>query len=281
MRHPLTGNQPVKAILRIILWQIQSRMTKKPIKKAFIGNTSLWMQRGWTGVTGNLYAGLHEYEDMAFLLHFLRERDTFADVGANMGSYTVLAAGVCKSKTVSIEPVPATFHRLMANIQLNHLESLVTAINAAAGEHQGIISFTHNQDTTNHVSNDSREETIKVPVATLDSMLPDCPALIKIDVEGYETAVLNGAHKLLQNPDLKAIIIELNGSGMRYGFDELAIHQKLLDSGFQSFHYSPDTRSLEHIPIFGTHNTIYCRDIGFVSERLRSANPFIVLNRSI
>jgi hypothetical protein len=36
--------------------------------------------------TGNLYVGLHEFEEMAFLLHFLRRGDLFADVGANVGS---------------------------------------------------------------------------------------------------------------------------------------------------------------------------------------------------
>jgi hypothetical protein len=39
-----------------------------------------------TGATQNLYCELHEYNDMAFLLHFLREEDSFADVGANIGS---------------------------------------------------------------------------------------------------------------------------------------------------------------------------------------------------
>jgi hypothetical protein len=43
-------------------------------------------------MSGNIYAGLHEFGDMAFVLHFLRAGDLFADVGANIGSYTVLAS---------------------------------------------------------------------------------------------------------------------------------------------------------------------------------------------
>lgn len=51
-----------------------------------------------TGATGNIYVGLHEFEDMAFLLHVLRRTDLFVDVGANIGSYTILAGGAAGAK---------------------------------------------------------------------------------------------------------------------------------------------------------------------------------------
>ncbi len=67
----------------------------------WIGGTRLAARRGMTGLTGNIYAGLHEFADMAFLLHFLRPSDLFADVGANVGSYTILASGVVRCPTVA------------------------------------------------------------------------------------------------------------------------------------------------------------------------------------
>jgi hypothetical protein len=42
-------------------------------------NSKLLVWKGLTGATGNIYCGLHEFEDMAFLLHFLRPRDLSAD----------------------------------------------------------------------------------------------------------------------------------------------------------------------------------------------------------
>jgi hypothetical protein len=42
-----------------------------------------------TGATGNVYYGLHEFQDMAFVTHYLREGYLFADIGANIGSYSV------------------------------------------------------------------------------------------------------------------------------------------------------------------------------------------------
>ena len=44
--------------------------------------------------------------------------------------------------------------------------------------------------------------------------------MLKIDVEGFETEVINGGNKIITNKELKTIIIELNGSGGRDGYHE-------------------------------------------------------------
>ena len=80
---------------------------------------------------------------------------------------------------------------------------------------------------------------------------------------------------------MKAIIIELNGSGNRYGFNELLIHKILLGFGFHPFNYDPFERKLVEVQVSGTHNTIYIRDIDFVEKRLRTAAHFEVFNRFI
>jgi len=55
-----------------------------------------------------------------------------------------------------------------------------------------------------------------VPVRTLGAVLDGrSPALIKMDVEGFESAVLAGAERALADPALLAVIMELNGSGVR------------------------------------------------------------------
>jgi hypothetical protein len=64
-----------------------------PVVVPFVGDTRLLVARGMRGATGNVYVGLHEFEEMAFALHALRPSSRFIDVGANVGSYTVLAAG--------------------------------------------------------------------------------------------------------------------------------------------------------------------------------------------
>jgi hypothetical protein len=116
------------------------------------------------------------------------------------------------------------------------------------------------------------ENTIEVEVNTLDSLLPNAnPSLIKVDVEGYEYHVIQGAKKTLANPSLKAVIIELNGLGSNFGFSDQSIHEELLSFGFRPYVYEPLKRELSKIDSFGHHNTMYVRDEAFVLQRIREA----------
>lgn len=273
--HPLGKRHPLKSLLRFILWQLQTSLSpSKLIIKTFVGPVKFYAKKGLTGITGNIYTGLHEFGDMGFLLHFLRPGDLFFDVGANVGSFTLLASGTCKARSVAIEPVKTTFNILQQNIILNNLQNSIQLLNSGAGAAAGALAFSSAEDTTNHVlADDEINNNITIiPVITIDSLLTDgTPALIKIDVEGYETEVLKGMAETLKTPSLKAIIIELNGSGERYGFDEQAIHQLLMENKFEPYSYDPFTRSLTLLNTHGSYNTIYCRDINFINDRLKNA----------
>ncbi|MDR1182284.1 MAG: FkbM family methyltransferase [Bacteroidales bacterium] len=272
------------SILRFFKWQINTRLNPYPVIYPFTEKSKLIIQKGMTGATGNLYCGLHEYCDMSFLLHFLRKEDTFADIGANIGSYTILASAHVGAKTFSFEPVPSTFSHLMDNIVINRLKNNVVALNIALGSSKGTIAFTSSLDTTNHVANENEDDIISVPVETLDDVLENqqCPSLLKIDVEGFETEVFIGGGKTLKNKKLKAIIVELNGSGSRYGYDDKDIHNTLLGVGFLPYKYDPKTRILTEIPYFeSTGNTIYLRDKQFVINRITNAQTFDINNIKI
>jgi len=246
-----------------------------------VGEAKLWLQRGWGGLTGNYYAGLHEFEDMAFLLHLLRPDDRFVDVGANMGSYTVLARAVCQACTVSYEPVPVTFGRLQDNLALNRaLDERSRLVNAAVGSAPGRLRMSEGQDAMNHVARHDETAVLEVPVVTLDQDLFATPLLMKVDVEGFETEVFRGARRHLANPALRAIIVELNGLGRRYGYDEQALHADLLAAGFQPYAYDPFARRLSPLLAPGPHNTLYCRDLPFLASRLAAAPPVTVLGQT-
>lgn len=283
-QHPLAKRHLVHAYLRFINWQISARLNPNFIKVKFLHQTYFLGKKRLTGLTGNIYTGLHEFNEMGFLLHFLRDEDIFFDVGANAGSYTLLASSVCKAKSFSFEPIPSTFNILRANIELNNIENRVTLENKGVGNASGILKFSANEDTTNHVIAKDEEENniIEVPIVSLNSYYPNAkPILIKIDVEGFETEVLNGAEDILQDSNLKAIIIELIGCGERYGYDEQKIHQKLLSLSFKPYSYYPITREIKLLSSFGNSNTIYLRDLSFVEKRIKMAKPFKIFNELI
>ncbi|RZK39266.1 MAG: FkbM family methyltransferase [Pedobacter sp.] len=283
-QHPLAQKHLFMAYLKFITWQIRLLFKKdlQPVK--FIGNTHFLAKKGLTGVTGNIYTGLHEFYDMGFLLHFLKPNDVFFDVGANVGSYTILASGVCGAKTFSFEPLPETFSILQKNVALNRLESLVRLENKGIGSQPGILKFSANEDTTNHViaADETGASYIEVPVTDLNCYYPnDQPTLIKIDVEGFETEVLNGGEKILDDERLMAIIIELNGSGGRYGYSDHEIHLRLLAKNFKPYSYHPLERSLKELDRYGNFNTIYIRDLKTVTAKVKAAKSFHVFNETI
>jgi len=281
LQHPLLRGRPWLAAGRFAWWQLRSRLQPGRHCYVWVGGAKLWLQRGWGGLTGNYYAGLHEFEDMAFLLHLLRPSDRFVDVGANMGSYTILARGVCGAGTVSYEPVPATFERLQDNLRLNDaLDGRSRLVPAAVGAAPGTLKMSAGQDAMNHVVAAEEASALEVPVVTLDEDLFATPLLMKVDVEGFETEVFRGARRHLANPALRALIVELNGLGRRYGYDESALHADLLAAGFAPYAYDPFTRSLRPLSSPGPHNTIYCRDLPFIEARLKAAFPVTVLGMS-
>lgn len=269
LNHPLNKRGKFKALIRFLLWQLNTKINPYPIVYPFTENSKLIVWKGLTGATGNLYCGLHEFEDMSFLLHVLRPEDKFADIGANIGSYTMLAAVEVGAQTLSIEPVPQTFRYLSNNIAINAVETNVKALNLALGGKKGTLKFTKSLDTVNHVATEDEIDTIDVPIDTLDNITTDfTPLLMKIDVEGFEIEVLRGAKELLKNKTLEAIIIELNGSGKRYGFEDDDVHETLLEAGFRPYIYKPFERKLISIEQYGIHNTIYVRNLQAIQKRI-------------
>ncbi len=71
-----------------------------------------------------------------------------------------------------------------------------------------------------------------------------------MDVEGFEYQALQGSKRTLQNPELKAIIIELNVSGGRYGIMDETIHQFLATFDFKPYNNNPFKRFLKQLSSF-------------------------------
>lgn len=167
----------------------------------------------------------------------------------------------------------------MQNIHINHLVGRVKALNIGVADRTDEISFTAGLDTVNHAlaPGENSADWTKVKVLPLDVILQaDLPALIKIDVEGMETLVMRGMRQTLALPSLHSIIIELNGSGQRYGFDETEIIKTLRDYGFSPYHYDPFQRALsplgdkKRLP----GNSLFLRQVDLIQNRIANAPTF-------
>jgi FkbM family methyltransferase len=171
--------------------------------------------------------------DMKILQSYLRPGDVFVDVGANVGRHTLCAARCVgpEGSVVSFEPHPRVFGYLTENIGLNGFQN-VTAHNAAVGDSEGEVHISDAQDhDTNTVATDGNG--IATPVHRLDDVVPpDLPVrMLKIDAEGYEKFVLDGAPRVLQRTD--CIFIEVGNPGAeRFGYDAADLVEQIRSCGF-------------------------------------------------
>lgn len=284
MNHPLNRGRVAGALGRFVRWQVGSRVLKEPVLLPMGGGGALLTRRGDTGATGNYYCGLHEYPDMPFVTHALRAGELFLDVGANVGSYTILAAKAVGAKVIACEPVSWAFERLSRNVGVNQLSGLVDLRRAAVGDKPGEIAMTKSLDTVNHVvAPGEGGETEIAPVVTLDSLAESGKArLLKIDVEGFELRVIEGGSRLLSEPNLLGVIVELNGSGARYGISDDQIIRALQGHGLEACGYDPFTRVLTRgITPRNVGNTLFVRYGSDLQERLKSAKPVDVFGRKV
>ncbi|NCJ08081.1 FkbM family methyltransferase [Synechococcales cyanobacterium C] len=285
--HPINKNQQISAIFIFLRWQIASRVFNKPIIHDWIEDAKVVIRPSETGLTQNLYCGLHEFQDMSFVLHAVTESDFFVDIGANSGSYTILACAVKGARGSAFEPVPQTFKRLDLNCKINDLMNRVSLHNLALGDEESQLEFSISQDCTNHVL--TKEEigvikSLKVSIKRIDDMVFESnPTFFKIDVEGFETKVIQGGMKSLLSDKVKAVLLELNGSGEKYGFNEDEILKKMFDLGYKSYSYNPWLRKLESLngKCLTSGNTLFIRDLNTVSEIVRNSPKVSVKGVSI
>jgi FkbM family methyltransferase len=269
--HPLTRDRPLAAIRRFVRWQIESRL-KSDVVFDWIEGSKLVVRNGMTGATGNIYCGLHEFADMAFLLHFLRPEDLFVDVGANIGSYTILASSVCGAATIAIEPDPTTMGWLKRNVDANGIGEVVTLVEAAVGREEGEVNFTVGLDSVNQVAGATHKNTRKVRVVRLDDVLTGhSPAFIKLDVEGYEAEVVGGAAETLKKSSLLAIETESR--------DPIVL-STLREAGFSEYAYDPVHRALS-VQVGQSSNALFVRDLTKVLARVGAARKYNILNAQL
>jgi FkbM family methyltransferase len=182
-----------------------------------------------------------------FLLPLLQSSGLVIEVGSNMGIHTVpMALELARQgrTMMAFEPQPIIFQQLCANLALNGLMN-VTAMPYACGAEAGSVSFTvpnyraiGNFGATEMMAEDASAQgnsTVhKVACFPLDSFVPPGEvALIKIDVEGFELAVLQGALQTLERA--RPILYVENDRAA----SSKQLIQWLLDHGYRLWWHTP------------------------------------------
>ena len=136
------------------------------------------------------------------------------DAGANIGLFTAAFAASGFSEVHAFEPVPATFERLADNVAINHFKSKVLLNPMGLGDQERVLNIRYDwkSPATAHMVSEATSDTCPVQITTLDKYAElngiQRIDFLKIDTEGYETAVLLGSESLLNEKRVSLILLE-------------------------------------------------------------------------
>jgi FkbM family methyltransferase len=164
----------------------------------------------------------------------------FIDVGANIGYFTCLMSKLAgpAGKVLAIEPEPQNLKLLRQNITINNLKNVVVHP-CALGANEGTVMlglYKPSNRGRHSIVDAAAKSRIKVPVRTLDDLAKVSEtsgkswSLVKIDVEGYEAFVLDGATETL--PRIETLVMEFSPALLRIAGRDPASTLRILTSCF-------------------------------------------------
>lgn len=208
---------------------------------------------------------LYEPEVVTSLIRFLQPGDTFIDVGAHIGYYSLLASTLVgeTGSVITFEPEANNYQKIIDNIKRNNFAN-VELINAALGsENKAIELFVNADNDGGHALWDvgrhsfnqkSRQAPTKqrINLSTLDAAIKNRKhyrfKLLKIDTEGAELEVLKGSVELITQHKIPYIICEVNRFGLQQmGVDEAQLRSFMESHGYSTYLLTP--QSVNPIPL--------------------------------
>jgi len=202
-----------------------------------------------TNVSANLWINPGgRVHGLALFKDYCQPGDVLVDVGANIGEVSIIfsqrsgAAG----RVFSFEPNPRIHGYLLGNLALNRCDN-VTPANLAVGAAPGVVRMSDDKrDDMNRIVDGGA---IEVPCVTLDAQLPPLErvAFLKVDVEGSELRVLEGARELLTRTD--CVNCEMGEDHYRrYGYGMSDLIGYLQRAGFQTY-VTTEAKALRQVAV--------------------------------
>lgn len=183
-----------------------------------------------SGLERGFYYHNHEGDTFDLIHRTLQSGMVFADCGANIGFYTLVASRLVGNMghVYAFEPTSLTFERLSRHILINDCSN-VTAFRLALGERPEtahVFQFSSDNHGMNIVAsgNEEGQNVGECEISSMDALISRGamrkPDLMKIDVEGSEFGLLRGAELLLLGEPTPTLIIELSRYTMRrFGYE--------------------------------------------------------------
>lgn len=175
---------------------------------------SSWLREAYSTFTRK---GDYEARFSRELLAAVHKGDTVWDVGANVGVYAAQFVGRGAANVVCFEPAPAALEILRRRFdETPQSVNPVRIVPVALSKGRGTALFSADGASPNNQigGTDASKASIEIQVRRADEALAEFglpqPNVAKIDVEGYELEVVEGASKVLSSRDLRSVFIEVH-----------------------------------------------------------------------
>ena len=184
-------------------------------------------------------------EELKFFRSFAFGEGDFLDVGANVGVLTLYWAKLFPDRRIfAFEPSPTTFAALVANVARNGATNVVP-LETAVSDKDGRIAFDGDPVArgTAAIAGGASAKSFLVATAKLDSLSEQYQikkiALLKVDVEGFETLVFAGAQAVFQSVRPRVVYFEVcpELTTLR-GFDPVGPAKYLVEAKYELFRIS-------------------------------------------
>lgn len=223
----------MQALTRAVAFQVRGRLGRRTLAR--IGDHGrMWAALHLTAASKVVYANPPDWNEMRAWKRLLGTGDQFIDVGANVGAYALWAGGL-GARVIALEPDREAVELLRENVALNAFD--IRVLEAAVGAEEGEMVMTTGLDSVNHLVLESDAVGQKVRVVTLDSLLDaETVAGVKIDVEGAERLVLEGARVALSQGRIRVLQLEWNEMSLHLlGEDRMPVAEILSLHGYRLF----------------------------------------------
>lgn len=245
--HPANRNGRVNALVSALHWQLLKRLSGQPYDLPYHGKLLRCQPTSHSASQAIYFSCLPDYWEMRFILDFLRPGDTFIDVGANVGLYTLLALSVVGDNGFvhAFEPNPSVAAMLRESLALNAADNVVVHEIGLSNVEESAALSTDGNDCISHIVTSLSGTETQIPIGRLDQLLVDTPfAMMKLDIEGYEPFAIRGASLWTKNCNPPVMLIEMAGYSNQYGINTSDFIDELDRMGYFTAVYDPERREI-------------------------------------
>ncbi len=266
------------ALKRFVTWKMIRAFKLKTYNHLFWGDRAINVQYNSFHSMWLMYNSWVDWEEFNLIKNYVKAGDVVLDIGANMGYYSLWMSrftGV-NGKVYAFEPDETNYARLENNIDINQLSDYILSEKIAVGAENGVVSFTTGFDGENHIAANKEDNTFSVLVIKLDTYLEnkaiDHIAYLKIDVEGFELAVLHGCSEMLKKKRIDIIQLEINSTLKNSGATAIEIVDFLKSHSYNLCKYNVEKNCLFPFDYESEEENYFAiADINCVNNKLEGA----------